>query len=122
MDQTATEAGGAEGAADGVDRRRRGGAARGGRRGGGVVHSRRQDLDRRRRDPRGRSRRESAAGPVDPPRPLDGFSSDEQVYEPSLSPDGTELYFVRGKAGGWLTYLSAIAGTTRGRSLRRSMR
>ena len=33
------------------------------------------------------------------PKPLDGFSSDEQVYEPSISPDGTELYFVRGKAG-----------------------
>ena len=34
------------------------------------------------------------------PRPLEGFASDEQVYEPSVSPDGTELYFVRGKAGG----------------------
>ena len=33
------------------------------------------------------------------PVPLEGFASDEQVYEPSLSPDGTELYFVRGKAG-----------------------
>ena len=33
------------------------------------------------------------------PQPLEGFSSDEQVYEPSISPDGTELYFVRGKAG-----------------------
>ena len=33
------------------------------------------------------------------PAPLEGFSSDEQVYEPSVSPDGTELYFVRGKAG-----------------------
>src|SRR5947209_1023345 len=33
------------------------------------------------------------------PQPVDGFSSDEQVYEPSVSPDGTELYFVRGKAG-----------------------
>src|SRR5215469_17409968 len=34
------------------------------------------------------------------PQPLEGFASDEQVYEPSISPDGTELYFVRGKAGG----------------------
>jgi len=34
------------------------------------------------------------------PQPLEGFASDEQVYEPSVSPDGTELYFVRGKAGG----------------------
>ena len=34
------------------------------------------------------------------PQPLPGFASDEQVYEPSISPDGTELYFVRGKAGG----------------------
>jgi len=34
-----------------------------------------------------------------PPVPLEGFASDEQVYEPSISPDGTELYFVRGKAG-----------------------
>jgi len=34
------------------------------------------------------------------PKALEGFSSDEQVYEPSVSPDGTELYFVRGKAGG----------------------
>ena len=33
------------------------------------------------------------------PLPLEGFSSVEQVYEPSISPDGTELYFVRGKAG-----------------------
>ena len=33
------------------------------------------------------------------PIPLEGFSSDEQVYEPSFSPDGSELYFVRGKAG-----------------------
>jgi hypothetical protein len=33
------------------------------------------------------------------PVPLEGFSSEEQVYEPSISPDGTELYFVRGKAG-----------------------
>ena len=33
------------------------------------------------------------------PQPLEGFSSDEHVYEPSVSPDGTELYFVRGKAG-----------------------
>ena len=35
-----------------------------------------------------------------PPQPLEGFASDDQVYEPSISPDGTELYFVRGKAGG----------------------
>ena len=35
-----------------------------------------------------------------PPRAVEGISSDEQVYEPSLSPDGTELYFVRGKGGG----------------------
>jgi hypothetical protein len=34
-----------------------------------------------------------------PPVELEGFDSDQQVYEPSLSPDGTELYFVRGKAG-----------------------
>src|SRR4051812_46567257 len=34
-----------------------------------------------------------------PPVPLEGFASHEQVYEPSVSPDGTELYFVRGKAG-----------------------
>jgi hypothetical protein len=34
------------------------------------------------------------------PQALEGFASDEQVYEPSISPDGTELYFVRGKAGG----------------------
>src|SRR5579871_4439377 len=33
------------------------------------------------------------------PVELEGFSSDEQVYEPSISPDGTELYFVLGKAG-----------------------
>jgi hypothetical protein len=33
------------------------------------------------------------------PLALEGFSSAEQVYEPSVSPDGTELYFVRGKAG-----------------------
>jgi hypothetical protein len=33
------------------------------------------------------------------PIPLEGLSSEEQVYEPSTSPDGTELYFVCGKAG-----------------------
>ena len=33
-----------------------------------------------------------------PPQPLDGFGSDEQVYEPSISPDGTELYFVLRKS------------------------
>ncbi len=36
-----------------------------------------------------------------PPTPLDPdlLSTSDQQYEPSLSPDGTELYFVRGKPG-----------------------
>src|SRR5687767_7813483 len=35
------------------------------------------------------------------PEPLAAaFNTAEQEYEPSASPDGTELYFVRGKAGG----------------------
>ena len=35
-----------------------------------------------------------------PPRALgDFFDGDQQHYEPSLSPDGTELYFVMGKPG-----------------------
>src|SRR4051812_25965071 len=34
-----------------------------------------------------------------PPRSLgEGFNTPDQEYEPSISPDGTELYFVRGKA------------------------
>src|SRR5438874_2462836 len=34
------------------------------------------------------------------PQPLgDEFKGEEQFYEPSISPDGTELYFVKGKAG-----------------------
>src|SRR5690349_10481795 len=34
-----------------------------------------------------------------PPKPLDSsFNTPDQEYEPSVSPDGTELYFVRGKA------------------------
>src|SRR4051794_19104466 len=33
------------------------------------------------------------------PKPLDAsFNTPDQEYEPSVSPDGTELYFVRGKA------------------------
>ena len=32
------------------------------------------------------------------PRPLDGLNTADQEYEPSVSPDGSELYFVRGKA------------------------
>lgn len=36
----------------------------------------------------------------DPPRALGPqFASDQQEYEPCLSPDGTEFYFVRNKAG-----------------------
>ncbi|MDB5356031.1 MAG: WD40-like Beta Propeller Repeat protein [Phycisphaerales bacterium] len=36
----------------------------------------------------------------DAPKPLGPqFDSDSQQYEPSVSPDGTELYFVRGKPG-----------------------
>ncbi len=34
-----------------------------------------------------------------PPIPLTIFNTDDQEYEPSISPDGDELYFVRGKAG-----------------------
>src|SRR5215203_5604244 len=35
-----------------------------------------------------------------PHPPAELFNTDSQEYEPSLSPDGNELYFVRGKAGG----------------------
>ncbi|HZL37092.1 MAG TPA: hypothetical protein VFC78_17365, partial [Tepidisphaeraceae bacterium] len=36
----------------------------------------------------------------DPPKPLgEPFNSGQQQYEPSISPDGTELYFARGKPG-----------------------
>jgi hypothetical protein len=34
-----------------------------------------------------------------PPIPLTIFNTNDQEYEPSISPDGDELYFVRGKAG-----------------------
>src|SRR5690348_10407900 len=36
-----------------------------------------------------------------PPQPLDPalLATADQQYEPSLSPDGTELFFVRGKPG-----------------------
>src|SRR4051812_4222635 len=37
---------------------------------------------------------------LDLPGVASGAAADEQQYEPALSPDGTELYFVRGKPGG----------------------
>ena len=54
------------------------------------------------------------------PRPLEiDFGPPEQLYEPALSPDGTELYFVRGKPGrGAHTSTSPTAATTSGQARR----
>src|SRR5258706_14764986 len=39
----------------------------------------------------------TAPEPIEPPIPA---TADEQQYEPALSPDGTEFYFVLGKPAG----------------------
>src|SRR5437879_4166341 len=44
------------------------------------------------------------------PEPLESpiaATADQQQYEPALSPDGTELYFVRGKPGGGHAHIYA---------------